>query len=587
MWVSAWAALVVLLGVTRLAGLDLRLPHHDEMVHVWWAERLAFSGTYTASPAYHGPLLYHLEAGALLLFGGGVWQSRLVAALAGIGAVAALVRLAWLEAGGRTAAALAIVLTLSPSWLYYSRFNAHDTLILGCTAAVAWGRWHWSRGATTQAIWLVAVALALAWSTKLNALFLVGAIGMWPLVWRIARPRDSNAPPLPWPRRSAVAAALATAALLVAVLFASTYLTHTRDVGALDALARTWRAAFVDPVTYWLRLHQQERLGGPFHYYGLLLLLYEPLLVVGAVAALTTAWRLAGRSTRQALVWIGVGALAAVLAWPLAGWLESLLHVHPVHLVLLPFAAAAMWTMAREHGRRGDAAGVWWTWMAATQTLLYGYAGEKVPWLVVHVALPWAMIAAPALARAWEAGRVWTRVGLVALAALTAQGALAVGLTHRSDVGEPLVQLEYDAGTHAVLAQAARACADLARDPEPCVVTTPDALWPAEWYLRSLPGTRAVSELSRAGARTPFVFAPARPLPGATEPPVDLRDTHVPYPVRFSSWGTWVAWWSRPEPVALVRFWATRRPLGVRRAAPYTWWVRRDLAHSPPSLHQP
>lgn len=571
-------ALLVVLCVSRLAGLGVRLPHHDEMVHVTLSEALAFDGTYRASPAYHGPLLYHLEAGVFRLFGSDLWQARLAPALAGLAAALALVGLAWRESGRRAALAFAVLVTLSPSWLYYSRFDAHDSLILLMTALVAWGRWHWMHGRLRAAAWLVAVALALAWSTKLNALFLAGAIGLWPLAWRIASPEHATVRPVRWPRPGTMVVPLLAGVAIIGALFWTTFLADWKDAPFTSAVLSTLRAAFSDPVTYWSSLHRQERLGGPFHYYAAMLALYEPLLVAGIGWALVAAWRRTARPWTLAASALLAGAVLAGVLWPAAAAVRALLHVHLPHVVVLPLAAVALWTLARVHGRAGDDAGVWWVWMAATQTVLYSYAGEKVPWLTVHVALPWFMVAAPALVAWWTAGGALTRGVAVALGLLTGYGGVAITTWSRSDVAEPLLQVEYTREAQAAFARVADVCARVVAHDGRCLVTTREAQWPARWYLRDTNETAVAVGAEVADDTTPFAFLPAGAASdGGTASA--LPASHEPHAVRFAAWGTWVEWLHRPSPLDLARFWIVRRSLGPRRGAPYEIWVRRDLAN--------
>jgi uncharacterized protein (TIGR03663 family) len=573
-------AVLVLLCVSRLAFLGAKLPHHDEMVHVELSERLAFDGTYRASPAYHGPLLYHLEAGVFRVFGSGLWQARLVPALAGLAAALALVGLAWRESGARVALAVAVLVTLSPSWLYYSRFNAHDSLILLTTTLVAWGRWHWTAGRLHAAVWLVTLALALAWSTKLNALFVAGAIVLWPLAWRLTSPEHATTNPRRWPRPRLAIAAIAGSLMVVGVLFLTTLQSYWQDTPLPSALGATVRAALSDPVRYWTSLHRQERLGGPFHYYGAMLALYEPLLVAGIGLALVGAWRHRARPWVLAATALLSGLVLAIVLWPWATVVRTVLHLHLPHVVLLPLATLAVWTLARARGRAGDAAGVWWVWMAATQSVLYGYAGEKVPWLTVHVALPWFMVAAPALTAWWNGGGALTRALATTLALLTAYGGLAVTTWTRNDVAEPLLQVEYTREAQDTLARVSQLCARVVPAGGRCLVTTPEAQWPARWYLRDTALTAVAVELDALDASTPFAFLPVGSASKGSGPASALPGSHEVHRVRFAAWGTWVEWLHRPTAQDLMEFWMLRRSLGPRRGAPYELWVRRDL-HAP------
>lgn len=101
---------------------------------------------------------------------------------------------------------------------------------------------------------------------------------------------------------------------------------------------------------YWLAQHDVKRGGQPWYYYLLLLAIYEPLLL-----------------------WWGAAGLLIV-----AGLGLRRLRGHAVPGLGLPLALG------------------WWSLAALA---LYSWAGEKMPWLLVHVALPLTLLAAWAASR--------------------------------------------------------------------------------------------------------------------------------------------------------------------------------------------
>ncbi|MCG7854411.1 MAG: TIGR03663 family protein, partial [Methanoregulaceae archaeon] len=62
-------AIFLLALLLRLFVLDLKLFHHDEAVHAWFAWKLMTEGSYAYDPMYHGPFLYYVTAGMFTLFG--------------------------------------------------------------------------------------------------------------------------------------------------------------------------------------------------------------------------------------------------------------------------------------------------------------------------------------------------------------------------------------------------------------------------------------------------------------------------------------------------------------------------------------
>ncbi len=100
---------------------------------------------------------------------------------------------------------------------------------------------------------------------------------------------------------------------------------------------------------YWLAQHNVERGGQPWYYYLVQLVIYEPLLLLFGM--------------------IGFG----LLAWELIARRRTQTFTFSVLLV------------------------AWWAVGAAA---LYAWAGEKMPWLTTHIALPLALLAAWAVQRA-------------------------------------------------------------------------------------------------------------------------------------------------------------------------------------------
>ena len=165
----------------RLVDLDARPMHHDESLHATFAWYFAEGRGYLHDPLMHGPLQFHVLAGAFRLFGESEVISRFPSALAGAALVAAplLLRRRLGTTGVVVAAAL---LALSPVLLYYSRFARNDlpfALFTTLFAAAVW-RYREQRGhgdGETPAdgerrirgggwLLLAAAALALSFTTK-------------------------------------------------------------------------------------------------------------------------------------------------------------------------------------------------------------------------------------------------------------------------------------------------------------------------------------------------------------------------------------------------------------------------------------
>jgi hypothetical protein len=112
---------------------------------------------------------------------------------------------------------------------------------------------------------------------------------------------------------------------------------------------------------YWLAQHNVQRGGQPTYYYLLQLIVYEPLALL---------WALIGLVMTSALAWQRIlqrRATGVSTPWRRLDWRLAM----PLLL----------------------------SWWMVTTFALYSWAGEKMPWLTVHVALPIVFLGAWALSR--------------------------------------------------------------------------------------------------------------------------------------------------------------------------------------------
>jgi uncharacterized protein (TIGR03663 family) len=123
-----WLVLLVAAIVSRFWNLEYRTLHHDESLHTYYSWGF-FTGDipYVHNPLMHGPFLFHGNALVYAFFGVSDATSRFLPALFGV----LLVGLPWLLRGRRFlgpwgALATGYMLLISPSFLYYTRYIRHD-----------------------------------------------------------------------------------------------------------------------------------------------------------------------------------------------------------------------------------------------------------------------------------------------------------------------------------------------------------------------------------------------------------------------------------------------------------------------------
>ncbi|MBN9392208.1 MAG: TIGR03663 family protein [Chloroflexi bacterium] len=122
-----WFTIIALAIFTRMWDLSERAMHHDESIHgVFSYDMYRGKNVYRYDPTWHGPVLYYMVTLSYYLWGGASeFSARFAPAVFGIG----IIVLCWFLRpllGKVGAIALAMLVLISPSILYYSRSLRHD-----------------------------------------------------------------------------------------------------------------------------------------------------------------------------------------------------------------------------------------------------------------------------------------------------------------------------------------------------------------------------------------------------------------------------------------------------------------------------
>ena len=164
----AFALLVVAAFAMRLWELSGRTMHYDEAIHLYYSWRLSNMEGYIHSPWMHGPFQIELVALFLRLLG----DTDFVARLAYVCFGALLVALPFFFKAhlGRAGALITgLMLTLSPSLLYFSRFGRNDIIMAVLAASLFILLWRYIHNPRNRYLYLVSGALAIAFATKETA----------------------------------------------------------------------------------------------------------------------------------------------------------------------------------------------------------------------------------------------------------------------------------------------------------------------------------------------------------------------------------------------------------------------------------
>ncbi|TAJ16530.1 MAG: TIGR03663 family protein [Dehalococcoidia bacterium] len=512
--------------VTRFVGLDVRALHHDESLHATFSWYLAEGRGYRHDPLTHGPFQFHITALSFLLFGDSDVTARVPAACFGTALVIAPLLLRRTLGGVGTVSA-SLLFTVSPSLMYYSRFAREDSYVAFFLFIASAAVWRYLQEGQLRWIVTLTAALAFAFCTKETTyiyvamlLLYLNAAAAHRLFWQAhAGERVSRTQ---WARG------------LLLVPFAWLIL------GLWDTLAGV-RAR--------LRWEERPREGD--------LLILVGTITLPLLAALVSipAERLHGGALTGDLDYrvrvLAVGLLLIVAAWVGTGWkpgwwliaagtflavtvpLFTTGFTHPERIWGLPWDSLHYWL--EQHGvRRGEqpkfyylmmvplyemlallpaliAAG-WFVWKRDAFAIFVGwwflgsfvalsYAGEKMPWLTVHLAIPLALLAAyglgraiPAAVAAARAGRghawAWAASGLAASAMLVLLAFAVdtdIGLNHRhpDTAVEPLIYVQ----TTPQLVELSREVHHWLEDGRATQVfvdQTDSLTWPWAWYLRDV-----------------------------------------------------------------------------------------------------
>jgi uncharacterized protein (TIGR03663 family) len=417
---------------------------HDESLHALYSYYLYNGSGYTHNPMMHGPFLFHANALIYFLFGDTDFTARIVPALFGVFMVMSpLLLRRWLGRWG--ALITSFLLLISPSFLYYSRYIRNDIYIAVWAVLLIAALFQFIESHKPGWFYLGAGVLMLSLATKENA-YIFGFIGLVFVLEVLLWERFSTRNQL-WlyvgggalalvllviayllgqiPAGAAEAVDEAETAgvamkLLISVVtvlggtlpavLVSASLIRSRSPKpssieeALRALTwRHWLIAiivmfliyallfttfFTNPVglgtgifgsvSYWLAQQEVQRGGQPWFYYLLLLPMYEFLPLLFSLVALvyyvarSLVRRPQEREPEEARPIeppepLGEGFGEAVAAEQLA----------PPPPSARPLSAAS--------DARFIAFLIFWT---ISTLFIYSWAGEKMPWLLVHPVMP-------------------------------------------------------------------------------------------------------------------------------------------------------------------------------------------------------
>ncbi|RZN36892.1 MAG: TIGR03663 family protein, partial [Methanosarcinales archaeon] len=318
-YIILFLAIIILSTALRFYALDDRVFHHDEGVHGYLTYKLFKDGAYHYDPTYHGPFLYYTTAAIFYLFGDSNFTARLLPAVAGVLLVVTVFALRD-KLGWQGSLLTAVMLAISPSFLYYSRFFRNDIYLALFSLVFVVSAVNYLKYKDDRRRWIYvcmgAMAGGLAVCTKENAYIIAGFFFLFALAYVIAK-KEVN--------MNMVVDTL----LFSLISFAVFTLFYTNFLTDPDALF----SVVPDAIRHWAEMHRIERIGGHWSFYLPILVRYELLI---------TSFALVGG----------------------------------VHYL-----------------RKGNIFMIFLLYWGVASLITYSYLQEKVPWLVLHVLLPFTLLA--------------------------------------------------------------------------------------------------------------------------------------------------------------------------------------------------
>ena len=446
-WLLYGLILAVAAGL-RFFDLGDRVYHHDEAIHAKESNDIINGKYFRYDPAYHGPLLYFGNVVLFLAAGVSDALGRVIPAVFGVASVAAL--LIFRPELGRTGTPLAMAaMTISTSFLYYSRFLRMDIYVVLFTLLLIGSVMRYLERPRRRWIYLAWVMLGLSLATKENTFIhgfalVILLLSVGGLAFRAWR-RGPNASPLGTQALTAYRALGYDFEHLVYGALTFVLIVFVFYTSFLTHLPG-FRAAFTSSIEYWTSVHESERVNQPWFYYLMFMGLYEPFALVFGVVALVRA-----RGARH----------------------------------LLPFVLC-VWIVV--------------TW------IVYSAAGEKAPWLVLHLLWP------PMLLACWWVGRWFDEarpfisrlaVGLLSVALLFWTVWFAIPATYErgSVPNDMVVYVQTTPDVRDVAAIADEAARRTGLGFKLRILIDNAYAWPTVWYLRDYKAALYTKNLALEEAR--------------------------------------------------------------------------------------
>ena len=385
---------ILLIGVAaaiRFWQLDLRAIHHDESLHLFYSWKFFKGQGYFHDPMMHGPFQFFGNRLVFSLFGVSEYTARVLYAFWGT-LLVALPYFLRRELGRLGAILVATMLAFSPSFLYFSRFARNDIYIAFWSLLIVIFLWRYIQHGRFRYLCGAAAVLALSFATKETTFLFIATLGGFFLLWRFGELWKGVKDHFSLSRLSLPASCLIMIISLVLPLYTAGISFFQRPLGIVLANADEKAGLIGAPlevkgttvavVAVILFLELAMVIG--FRRWGWRYLVLFGIFYGIYVALFTTyLTNLAG---------LGTGIWGSMSYWIVQHGQNRLAQPWFYYFLLLSYYEFLPLLLGVLGGiyfiRRRDIFAVFLTYWAVVGFILYAQAGEKAPWLVLHLTLP-------------------------------------------------------------------------------------------------------------------------------------------------------------------------------------------------------
>jgi uncharacterized protein (TIGR03663 family) len=447
-------AIAVIAIISRFVLLGARPIHHDEGMLAYFAWKLARFGEYTYTPQIHAPILFYVQALLFLIFGESSVALRTGPAVFGVALVLIPVFYAK-QLGKANAICISLIFLTSPLFLYYSRFLVHTSMVIVFWLLTLISLWQFTKTFQPTKLYLVAVFLALSFCvSETTYIFVAAAIiaGLIVLFVDTQRAKAFLSRAKKFFKQNYLE--VLSAFLLFVLIWILIYgvgLSNPKSL--LTSLPNPFDSE--TSLGFWLSQHPKRLGDQKWHYYINLMVLYEPIVIVGFLGALRGVFRQ-----------------------------KSVFYQFLIFLSVIVFAG-------------------------------FSYAGEKFPWLFLCPLVLCALLAGIYFAQNFKKFRWWWKLLLGLLFLFSCFNSIRLNYVNPADTAEMAVYVQTPNLVIEKLPPIIDECEK--NKIKDCVAIEQKITWPLSWMFRNSSYLFVGSD-ANIKPTTKYIFVSSESIDGFSRP---------------------------------------------------------------------